>query len=154
MSLLRWLSALLGPSFSIGDAADAKIVDDAKASAEWIAKALSSSGYKADFSMASLKEVDRFFEENAPGGNARPGGLLSEDVGARLFALGSYVGEVIRRAAGGQWKGDDNDAQAEITIEIRLKNGTVLWPVRKVMKRFQNGSEDGLYVYGVVATRP
>jgi hypothetical protein len=131
-----------------------KIVQDAFASADQISRALSQSGYNADFSLESLKDVDRFFDEQATSGKAKPGGLLSQQLGARLFALGSYVGEVIRRHNGGQWQGDDNDPQGEINIAIRLANGTILWPVQRVMKRFKNGAEDSIWVYGVASASP
>lgn len=155
MSFLRTILAAVGIAASVAANADgSKVAADAKVSAEWIAKALSSSGYKADFSIESLKEVDRFFDEHAPNGQPKPGGLLSADVGARLFALGGYVGEVIRRVSGGEWKGDDKDPRAEISIALQLKSGAIIWPVQRVMKRFKNGREDGVYVYGVAATRP
>ena len=155
MTFLRTFLAALGIVASVtANADDSKVAADAKASAAWIAKALSASGYKADFSVESLGEIDRFFDDHAPNGHAKADGLLSSDVGARLFALGGYVGEVIRRASGGDWKGNDKDPQAEITIALQLKNGTTLWPVQRVMKRFKNGSEDGVYVYGIAATRP
>lgn len=131
-----------------------KIVSDALASAEQISRALSQSGYKADFSLESLKEVDRFFEEQVANGQPKPGGLLSQQLGAPLFAIGAYVGEVIRRQNGGEWQGDDNDPQAEINIAIRLKSGVILWPVQRVMKRLRNGAEDGIWIYGVVAPTP
>ena len=130
-----------------------KVVSDALALAEQIARALSQSGYKADFSLESLKEVDRFFDEQAANGQPKPGGLLSQQLGARLFAIGAYVGEVIRRQNAGQWQGDDSDPQAEINIAVRLKTGVILWPVQRVMKRFKNGAEDGIWIYGVVAPR-
>ncbi|HLI22272.1 MAG TPA: hypothetical protein VKV32_14190 [Stellaceae bacterium] len=63
------------------------IVSDALGASEWMAKALSSSGYKADFSLESLHEIDRFFDEQAPAGKARPRGLLSEQLGQRIFGL-------------------------------------------------------------------
>lgn len=131
--------------------AQPKIVQDAVALADQISQALSQSGYNADFSLESLKEVDRFFDEQAANGRAKPGGFLSQQLGALLFALGAYVGEVIRRHHGGQWQGDDNDPQAEINIAIRLRTGTILWPVQRVMKRFKNGAEDGIWVYGVAS---
>jgi hypothetical protein len=131
-----------------------KIVSDALASAEWIARALSQSGYKADFTLDSLKQIDRFFEEQAVNGRPKAGGLLSEQLGARLFAIGAYVGEVIRRQNRGEWHGDDNDAQAEINVAVRLKNGTILWPVQRVMKRFKNGAKDGIWIYGATASTP
>jgi hypothetical protein len=128
----------------------AKVVADAKAAAEWISKVLSGSGYRADFTLQSLKEIDRFFDEQSPGGVAKPGGLLSQQLGTRIFAIGGYVGEVVRRKAGGTWQGDDHDARAEMDIYIQLKSGTVFWPIQRVMKRLKNGPEDSLYAYGEV----
>jgi hypothetical protein len=128
-----------------------KIVSDALLSAEQISRALSQSGYKADFSLESLKQVDRFFEEQVANGQPKPGGLLSQQLGARLFAIGAYVGEVIRRQNGGEWQSDDNDPQAEINIAVRLQTGVILWPVQRVMKRFKNGAEDGIWIYGAAA---
>jgi hypothetical protein len=75
-------------------------MDDAMKASERIATALSSSGSVADFNSASLRQIDRFFDEQAQGGTAKPGGLLSEDLGSRLFAIGAYVGEDIAMQAG------------------------------------------------------
>lgn len=49
-------------------------------------------------------------------GQAVPDGLLSEKLGSRIFALGSYVGEVIIRAYDGTWRVDDNDPEGELNI--------------------------------------
>ena len=116
---------------------------------EWIATALKNSGYNADFSIESLREIDRFFDEHAEIGQAKPGGLLSKNRGMRLFALGSYVGEVLIRQYGGEWETDDNDPKGEINIAVKLSNGSIIWPVQRVMKRFENGSEDEIYTYGI-----
>lgn len=126
----------------------ATLIEDARSSAEWIATALKSSGYRADFSLYSLREIDRFFDEHSHEGQAVPSGLLAEQLGQRIFALGSYVGEVLIRTYGGQWRGDDNDPEGEFTIEVVFPNGSVIWPVQRVMKRFKNGAEDGIYAYG------
>ena len=128
------------------------ILHDVFTAADWMARALSSSGYRADFSLESLKEVDRFLDEQAPGGKPKRGGLLSEDFGNRLFSLGAYVGEVVRRQAGGQWEGDDSDPEAEINVAVRLTSGGMIWPVQRVMKRCENGDDDGVYAYGVILT--
>jgi hypothetical protein len=133
-------------------ATQAKIVSDALASAEWISRALSQSGYPADFTLESLKQIDRFFDEQAANGQPKAGGLLAEQLGARLFAIGAYVGEVIRRQNSGEWQGDDKDTHAEINVAVRLNTGTVLWPVQRVMKRFKNGAEDGIWIYGATAS--
>jgi hypothetical protein len=125
----------------------ASVVDDAEAMAEQIAVALSSSGYEADFSPASLWEVDRFFDDNAENGRPKRGGLLAEQMGARLFALGAYTGEVIRRAVGGTWAADESDPEGEINIELRLADGSVVWPVQRALKRLANGAEDAIAPY-------
>jgi hypothetical protein len=125
-----------------------KIIEDAIAGAKWIANALSQSGYKADFSLQSLKEIDRFFDEQTTDGQPNPDGLLSEQLGTRLFAIGGYVGEVIRRQREGSWEANERDPEAEINIAVRLKTGAVFWPVQRVMKRFSEGEEDSVWVYG------
>src|SRR5438105_2428181 len=87
----------------------ASLITDARRMADHIAEALSQSGYKADFSLDSLREIDRFFDEHSRDGEAMPGGLLSEALGSRIFAIGSYVGECVIKHYGGTWQGDDAD---------------------------------------------
>jgi hypothetical protein len=123
------------------------VIEDALTAAEWIAAALTSSGYVADFSPSSLWEVDRFFDENIVEGQPRPDGLLARDLGARLFAIGAYTGEVIRRSGGGEWSADDADPRAEINIELHLPDGQIIWPIQRVMKRYANGPEDAIAPY-------
>jgi hypothetical protein len=130
------------------------VVADAESAADWIANALSSSGYRADFSAESLWEVDRFLDEQSRGGAARRGGLLAEDLGSRLFALGAYTGEVIRRSLGGEWSGDDDDPEAEVNVELRLPDGSVIWPVQRVMKRFSEGEDEAVAPYAAVLGVP
>jgi len=126
-----------------------RITDDISTGADWISQALQSSGYRADFSPESLWEIDFFFDDHSQNGKARSNGLLSQDLGKRLFALGGYVGEVLRRNIGGEWQGDDNDPQAEINVELKLSSGAVCWPVQRVMKRFKNGEEESIAAYAL-----
>ena len=125
-----------------------QIVDDVQKGAEWISQALQSSGYRADFSPESLWQIEFFFEDHCRNGQAIRGGLLSKDLGKRLFALGAYVGEVLRREIGGEWNGDDADPQAEINVELKLASGAQCWPVQRIIKRFKNGAEDNIVAYG------
>lgn len=151
---MSFFKKLFGNKTDAKDTNQSKLVTDILKSAEWIAKALSSSGYKADFSIESLKEIDRFIDEQAPNGIPKPDGLLGTDLGSRVFAIGGYVGEVIRRNVGGEWEGKDETSEDEVNIAIHLKNDTTIWPVQRVMKRLKNGSEDGIYVYGYAITHP
>ncbi len=118
---------------------------DIHASAEWVVSALNQSGYKADYSLESMKEIDRFFDEQSG-----EGGIISRNRGQILFALGSYVGETVIKLYGGEWVTNDNDPQGEVNITVKLANGTVMWPVVKCMKRYQNGAEDSIYAYAYV----
>ena len=120
--------------------------------AEWIARALRSSGYEADFSPRSLWEIDRFFDENTADGAAIPGGLLATS-GPRVFALGGYIGEVIRRSVGGTWRAENDDPLGEINVELLLVDTSVVWPVQRAMKRFRDPS-DGIGAYGLALGVP
>jgi len=118
---------------------------DIHRSAEWVVLALNQSGYNADYSLESMKEIDRFFDEQSG-----EGGIISRNRGQILFALGSYVGETVIKLYGGEWVTNDNDPQGEVNIAVKLANGTVMWPVVKCMKRYQNGAEDSIYAYAYV----
>lgn len=119
--------------------------EDIKKASEWFVQAMGSSGYRLDGTIESFRELDRFFEEQK-----RPGGILDGEVGTKLFAAASYVGETIIKEVGGVWETDDSDPKGELNIAVRLRDGGVIWPVRRVMKRFENGAEDSLYAYGYV----
>ena len=54
---------------------------------------------------------------------------------------------MIRRAIGGTWSADDADPEAEINIELQLPDGSIVWPVQRVMKRLANGAEDAVAPY-------
>jgi hypothetical protein len=64
------------------------LIADARRMAKCVADAPSQSGYRADFSLDSLREINRFFDEQSRGGETVPCGLLAEQLGSRIFALG------------------------------------------------------------------
>ena len=115
--------------------------------AELVAAALTRDGYQADFTPASLWEIDRFFDEHTRKGVPRRWGLLEKDTSVRLFSVGAYVGEVIRRELGGEWEGDDEDGQAELNLALRLPDDGIVWPVQQAVARMRNGGKDGLVAY-------
>lgn len=125
------------------------IIEDIAIGAEWISKALQSSGYKADFSPESLWEIDFFFDDHTKNGRAVRKGLLSKGLGKKLFALSGYVGEVLRRNLGGEWCVDEKDPMAEVNIRLEFSPGNVCWPGQRVIKRFKHGESDSIAVYGL-----
>jgi hypothetical protein len=105
-------------------------------------------GLPRSFSPSSGWELDRFFDDQlkAPGEPKR-GGLLAEDVGPRLFAIGAYVGEIIRRhSTGWKWVPDKDDPDDEINLSLR-RGDEVVWPIQRVMKRYGEGEESGIAIY-------
>lgn len=116
--------------------------EDIHTACEWVAMALNSSGYKADYTVESMKEIDRFIDEQS-GEN----GIISRGRGKILFSLGCYVGETVIRLYGRKWHTDDNDPAGEINASVELDNNTVIFPIQRVIKRYQNGNEDGIYAY-------
>lgn len=118
------------------------LYEDIHTACEWVVTALNSSGYKADYTLESMKEIDRFIDEQS-GEN----GIISRNRGSILFSLGCYVGETIIRLYGGKWYTDDDDPQGEINASVELDNGTFICPMQRVIKRYQNGSEDSIYAY-------
>jgi hypothetical protein len=98
----------------------------------------------------SLGEIDRFIDDNVKNGKPIGTGNLESDFGIKLFSLGAYVGETIRRKYGGKWNlahaKIDPDSFPDATVE--LKGGAVIFPFHKTAKRIYNGDADSLFFYG------
>lgn len=119
------------------------LAEDIVKMSDWIVLAMNSSGYKLDYTVQSMKEIDRFFDEQK-----RSGGLLeSGNRGPILFAIGSYIGETAKRLYGGEWITDDNDHEGEIKAVFKFKDGSEIYPMMKAIKRYKLGSEEGVYGY-------
>ena len=119
---------------------------DIPEAAEWVVGALNTSGYKADYSLESMKEIDRFFDEQSG-----PKGVITAcNTGWILFSLGSYVGQTVIKLYGGKWITDDNDPQGEVNIAVETADGITLWPVMRCIKRYKNGPEDSIYALVLV----
>lgn len=63
---------------------------------------------------------------------------------------GGYLGEVIRRARGGEWVIDTEVAPGQQVLSLR-KGDNRMFPANKVQKRLLNGSEDNVWFYFQVA---
>lgn len=132
----------------------ATLAEDIKEMSDWIVKSFGSDKLLLDYSIESFKRIDVFFDKHSANGKAKPGSRLSQNPGAIFFAIGSYIGEtIIRQVPGSVWKTNDEDPEGEVNAEVVLPDGTTLWPMQRVIKRFKNGREDEIYAYGVVAVR-
>jgi len=129
----------------------ATLIEDIKTYSDWIVKAFKVDQLDLDYSLESFRLIDDFFDRHSVNGVAKPNGRLSKDRGPILFAIGAYVGEtIVRHFPGAVWITNDHDPMGEANVELKLPNGTTIWPMQRVIKRFQNGPQDGIYAYGTV----
>ena len=63
---------------------------------KWVNCAQLSSGYQVDDPAKCMSEIDRFFDEQN-----KSGGILSENIGQILFALGALIGKTAIRQYSG-----------------------------------------------------
>jgi hypothetical protein len=127
----------------------ATLLESIKEQADWIVKAFAADRLTLDHTVHSFIEIDKFFNKHVREGKAVKNGRLSQNLGPILFSIGSYIGEtIIKTVPGAAWEVDENDPEGEINATVRLPDGVVMWPMQKVIKRFRNGPEDSIYVYG------
>ncbi len=118
------------------------LLQDIYTYSDWIIKTLNSSGYAVDYTVDSMKEIDRFIDEQNV-----PDGLIEKNRGQIIFALGAFIGQTTIKLYGGEWITDDNNPRGELEIAIKLPNGFIMWPVQKCIKRCQLGQEESIYSY-------
>ena len=117
--------------------------------------AKSSSDITLDYSLESVRRVEQVLERLY---TAVPRGVLGRLFGRGPSAqglltmskmYGGYVGEVLRRAAGGEWDIDTEVVPGQNTVCLR-KGENRIWPPSKVHKRLTNGPEDNVWYYSQV----
>jgi hypothetical protein len=109
-------------------------------------------GVALDYSLDSAKQVEKLLATLYA---AIPRGTLSrifkrgpsdEDITAMSKMYGGYVGEVIRRARGGEWTFDKEISPGHTVISLRDGDKSI-FPPAKVYKRLVNGAEDNVADY-------
>ncbi len=118
------------------------LAEDIPIYANWAKNNLNKTGYKVDYDLEGMKEIERFFNEQSS-----EGGALSGQSGSILFGLGCLIGETVIKIYGGHWETDDEDPQGEVNIAVRLPDNSVIWPVQRCMKRLKNGEQENIYDY-------
>ena len=127
----------------------ATIKEDIKTFSEMIVKGFGADKLKLDYTLTSFQDVDTFYDLHSKNGERVEGGRFSKNLGQILFALGAYVGEtLIKIVPGSVWETDETDPEGEINAILKLPDGTKVWPMQRTIKRFRNGKEDSIYIYG------
>jgi hypothetical protein len=125
------------------------IKEDILTFSSMIAKGFTSEKLNLDYTLSSFKDIDTFYHRHSKNGERVEGDKFSKNLGQILFAIGGYIGEtIIKIVPGTVWETDENDPEGEINAILKLPDGTIVWPMQRAIKRFKNGEEDGIYVYG------
>jgi len=100
-------------------------------------------GVELDYSPGSLKELDTIVDDLRRD-------QRFEAVQTLLFSMGCYVGEVLVRHAGGQWRTTEELGMGKVAsspIAVEMPGGRGCNPVARVYRRFQKGREDSLAAF-------
>lgn len=105
-----------------------------------------------DYSEASIEEVEKILDRLC---KARPKGFFNKlmnrgpsrhSISNLAKIMGGYLGEVLRRAHGGEWSIDEEIQPGMKTICLRNGKGRI-FPPGKVYKRIMNGEADNVWRY-------
>jgi len=131
-----------------------ELIEDIKIASDWLVKVFAEENLKLDYTIHSFFEIDKFFTQNMSKGNPIKESRLSKDLAQILFSAGAYVGEtIIQIVPDSKWVPDETDPQDEIYVSIKYPDGTIVWPMQKVIQRFRNGGDDSIYPYGYELTK-
>lgn len=106
---------------------------------------------KLDFSLESLKEVDKYLNE------VRKKKLTEDEIKKIVLRCGTYLGEVIIRSRPKNFKWITRDeaklpdfiAKDLTTAFVLLNKSTeMLFPLAKAYKFIENGKDDSLWIFG------
>ncbi|HFA51697.1 MAG TPA: hypothetical protein ENJ95_22000 [Bacteroidetes bacterium] len=125
------------------------LLEDIKKQSDWITRILDVEGFSLDYSIKSLMEIDKFLYKYVQDGKPIAGSMFAKYFGIAMFSLSSYLGEtLIRNVPNSRWSFDENENINELNITALLNNEVTIFPSRRIIKRVQNGLEDGIYPYG------
>lgn len=108
-------------------------------------------GVHLDLSIGSLQEVEKILGRLY---DSKPRGLkklfqrktVELDLETLSKVWGGYIGEVIRRNHGGQWRIAEDLYPDTVVYALRVET-TDIFPPAKVYKRLTNGPEDDVWFY-------
>ncbi|MFC9395500.1 hypothetical protein ACFTWS_20400 [Streptomyces sp. NPDC057027] len=112
---------------------------------EFVERATARARLPLDYSVGSLRVVDRVVD------GLRRGGAGREEVAGTLLGLGAYVGEVLVREAGAVWVDLPDEHMLRSVfgypVAVRMPDGRVWNPLGRTVNRFEIGTKESLYLY-------
>lgn len=132
----------------------ASLRKDLQGSQTWLIKECSKIGIDLDYSVKSIEKIENLMETGFTDGQPNPSGFFSKHGDGKLFAISSYLGEVvIKNTKASKWVLDEKDPNAAINMKVVSANGTEMFPGHRVMRRAQEGEGDNIYHYTAIAVK-
>lgn len=120
----------------------------------WLIKECSKIGVDLDYTVKSIEKIENLIVTSFNDGHPNPKGFFAKEIDYKLFAISSYIGEVvIKNTKGSKWILNIKDRNALINAKVVSANGTEMYPAHRVLNRIQNGEEDNLYHYTAIAVK-
>ncbi len=94
-------------------------------------------GVDLDYSIESLHRIENYLEENYPSNQDAKNPFPAVRVGVKIFYIGAYLGETLRKKLGGNWQFDEHDPLGQIRAELCFENGERIRPIEDVMTRIE-----------------
>ncbi len=117
-------------------------------------KECSKIGVDLDYTVKSIEKIENLIVTDFNGGQPNPKGFFAKDINYKLFAISSYIGEVvIKNTKASKWILNTKDRDALINAKVVSANGTEMYPAHRVLNRIHNGEEDNIYHYTVMAVK-
>ena len=127
--------------------------EDIRTQADWLVKAFEEDDCTLDYTVESFIGLDIFFQRYSKDGELISKGRLAKHFGPLMFAISSYIAvTLLKNVPNSVLITNDKDPQSEINYSVKFPDGTICKPGLRLIKRFQNGLEDGLYPYGHTLT--
>jgi len=123
--------------------------------ADWLEKV----GYPADYSLESLDRLDELVAEYGPGWGPiwdepldGPKFRRHKPLIKRLYALGCYIGEALRRQYGGAWfLPQSGEPKTVMFATLEFPNGAQVDPVWALTQRLRHGWSVASFVRAAAA---
>lgn len=104
---------------------------------------------KLDYSVESLKKIEEYISINSKDLKPKKNSFFANDTDSKTFALGAYLGEVIRKNGNAvRWNNENSESPIEIIQET--PNGSKALTINKAFKRVYQGEGDSIHHFAVV----
>lgn len=107
---------------------------------------------RLDYSLESLNRLEEYLTKTIKDSKPVRGSFFFENTDYRVFALGAYLGEVIRRNSKAvRW--NTENAETPVDIIQETPDGSKALTINKAFKRVYNGPDDNIHHFAAIMLR-